>query len=119
MGCTSCYDFALQQIDYALGDNPNGRSYVVGFGTNPPKRPHHRSSSCPDEPAECDWDEYFVNADNPQTLYGALVGGPNYFDYYEDDREDYEMNEVATDYNAGFQSALAGLAMYECPPPNK
>ena len=33
--------YAKKQIDYALGDG--GRSYVVGFGTNPPVRPHHRS----------------------------------------------------------------------------
>ena len=30
-----------RQIDYALDDC--GRSYVVGFGTNPLVRPHHRS----------------------------------------------------------------------------
>lgn len=33
--------WARSQIGYALGDT--GRSFVVGFGTNPPQRPHHRS----------------------------------------------------------------------------
>ena len=33
--------WAAQQVDYALGST--GRSFVVGFGTNPPLRPHHRS----------------------------------------------------------------------------
>jgi len=33
--------FAKSQIDYALGDT--GRSFVCGFGVNPPVRPHHRS----------------------------------------------------------------------------
>lgn len=42
-------------------------------------------------------------------LYGALVGGPNQNDVYSDDRGDYIANEVATDYNAGWQGALAGL----------
>lgn len=32
---------AQQQIHYALGDT--GRSFVCGFGTNPPVRSHHRS----------------------------------------------------------------------------
>ena len=32
--------WAESQINYMLGDN--GRSYVVGFGTNPPTQPHHR-----------------------------------------------------------------------------
>jgi len=32
-------EFARQQIDYMLGDS--GRSFVVGFGHNYPKQPHH------------------------------------------------------------------------------
>jgi len=32
-------EFARQQIDYMLGDS--GRSYVVGFGHDYPKQPHH------------------------------------------------------------------------------
>jgi len=46
---------------------------------------------------------------NYQTLYGALVGGPGVNDEYTDDRGDFIHNEVATDYNAGFQGALAAL----------
>ena len=43
-------------------------------------------------------------------LYGALVGGPSApDDAYTDSRGDYVMNEVATDYNAGFTSAVARL----------
>ena len=34
------YALGKSQIDYILGDS--GRSYVVGFGENPPKNPHHR-----------------------------------------------------------------------------
>ena len=45
---------------------------------------------------------------NPSILNGALVGGPDMWDNYDDDRQDYVSNEVATDYNAGFQSAIAG-----------
>ena len=42
-------------------------------------------------------------------LYGALVAGPDAKGHYEDIRSDYVLNEVACDYNAGFQSALAAL----------
>ena len=42
------FNFAAGQINYMLGDS--GRSYVVGFGNNPPKKPHHRASSCPAVP---------------------------------------------------------------------
>lgn len=34
--------FAKSQIDYILGDT--GRSFVVGFGNNPPVSPHHRAA---------------------------------------------------------------------------
>lgn len=101
-------DFAKKQIDYMLGDS--GRSFVVGFGLNPPKRPHHRSSSCPSAPSKCGWSNFHDPKPNPHVLKGALVGGPDVNDHYKDDREDVAMNEVATDYNAGFQSAVAGLA---------
>ena len=33
--------FVKNQINYMLGDNPNNRSYVVGFGENSPQNPHH------------------------------------------------------------------------------
>lgn len=99
--------FAQKQIHYALGDT--GRSFVVGFGVNPPGKPHHSSSSCPNRPALCDWSAYSSTAPNPQILYGALVGGPDNNDFYVDDRENYVTNEVACDYNAGFQASLAAL----------
>jgi len=34
--------FAKTQIDYMLGDS--GRSFVCGFGNNPPTQPHHAAS---------------------------------------------------------------------------
>lgn len=42
--------FSQKQIHYMLGDS--GRSYVIGFGKNYPKRPHHRASSCPPKPRQ-------------------------------------------------------------------
>ena len=73
----------------------------------------HFSSSCPSRPAVCDWNSYNSPQPNPQTLVGALVGGPDQNDFYEDRRDDYIKNEVATDYNGGFQSAVAGLLHYQ------
>lgn len=37
------------------------------------------------------------------------MGGPNLQDEYEDVRNDAVRNEVAVDYNAGFQGAIAAL----------
>merc|ERR1712008_352175 len=66
-------EFASSQIDFSLGSS--GRSFVVGYGVNPPQRPHHRASSCPDPPSDCS--EGFSNpGPNPHVLYGGLVGGP-------------------------------------------
>ena len=65
--------------------------------------------SCPaDINAHCSWDDYNRDAPNPNVLTGALVGGPDEWDNYNDDRGDYIANEVACDYNAGFQGAVAG-----------
>ncbi|MFI6924869.1 glycoside hydrolase family 9 protein [Nonomuraea spiralis] len=98
------HDFAVRQINYALGDNPRNSSYLIGFGADPPKNPHHRT-------AHGSWTDQITNPVNSRhTLYGALVGGPpDPDDVYTDKRDDYVMNEVATDYNAGFTSALARL----------
>ncbi|WP_182899293.1 glycoside hydrolase family 9 protein [Microbispora sp. H10830] len=99
------HDFAVRQINYALGDNPRKSSYEIGFGTNPPRNPHHRT-------AHGTWTNN-LNGEPEQSrhiLYGALVGGPKSADdAYTDSRADYTMNEVATDYNAGFTSALVRL----------
>jgi len=99
--------FARSQIHYMLGDG--GRSFVCGFGENPPQSPHHASSSCPDRPATCTWTDFGNPGPNPQVLYGALVGGPDQNDGYVDDRADYVANEVSCDYNSGFTGAVAGL----------
>lgn len=100
--------WARKQIDYMLGSN--GRSFVVGWGANPPAQPHHRAASCPWPPASCDYVHQFnAPGPNPHVLAGALVGGPADGDAYEDSRANFQTNEVAFDYNAGFSGALAGL----------
>lgn len=91
-----------------MGNNPMNQNYIVGFTPSSPKRPHHASSSCPMQ-GECTWDAFSNSGPNPLILYGALVGGPNEWDQWSDDRSDYVTNEVTTDYNACWQGALAGL----------
>ena len=103
--------FGKQQIDLLLGDA--GRSFVVDFGKNPPQYPHHSGSSCSnDTSVTCNWDAFKSPKPNPSILEGALVGGPKSeagLSSYVDKRDDYISNEVAIDYNAGFQSAVAAL----------
>ncbi len=99
------HNFAVSQLNYILGDNPNGRSYVMGFGNNPPLNAHHRT-------AHGTWTNNLTGEpeNNRHILYGALVGGPGTpDDQYEDVRTDYIANEVACDYNACFTGALARM----------
>lgn len=94
-------NFMKNQVDYALGST--GRSFVVGFGQNPPQHPHHRT-------AHSSWTDQMTNpAYHRHILYGALVGGPDSSDGYTDEIGNYVNNEVACDYNAGFTGALAKM----------
>lgn len=96
---TTYRTFAKQQVDYALGST--GRSFVVGYGTNSPEHPHHRT-------AHGSWtDSQSQPANHRHTIYGALVGGPGRDDSYTDEIGNYVNNEIACDYNAGFVGALA------------
>lgn len=106
---TDVISWARSQVDYAMGSS--GRSFVVGFGVNPPVREHHAGASCPDRPASCGWPQFDSPNPNPQILYGGLVGGPRGpgDNTYNDVRSDYVTNEVANDYNSGFTGALAAL----------
>lgn len=103
---TRYYDFGKRQIDYALGANPAGRSYVCGFGVDPPVNPHHRT-------AHGAWGDSVLSspAESRHVLHGALVGGPDSMDGYTDSRDNYINNEVATDYNALFSGCLAKLTL--------
>jgi len=97
------HTFAVNQINYMLGNNPLNRSLEVGFGVNPPRHEHHRTAD----------GTYPGSAQDTQacvhTMYGALIGGPDQSDNYTDQRSNYTQNEPADDYNAGFIGALARL----------
>lgn len=67
--------WARSQTKYVLGSDGVGRSFMVGFGDNPPVQAHHRSASCPPAPAACTFDNFNANVPNPHVLYGAMVGG--------------------------------------------
>lgn len=90
-------DAALSNLDYILGKNATGYSFVTGVGYKSPMHPHHRLSFA-DGVAE--------------PIPGLLVGGPNrgkqdglkYNDEpelsYLDDVNSYASNEIAINWNA-------------------
>jgi endoglucanase len=107
---TTYRDFSLSQYEWVKGNNPYGRSFIVGWGTNPPQRPHHRNAFGHDDTLGFD-DPSDPQMDNgipfEHVLWGALVGGPTPADGYADDMNDYQRNEVAIDYNAGLVGSAA------------
>ncbi|KAK9113019.1 hypothetical protein Scep_020538 [Stephania cephalantha] len=114
VGPASLRQQAKAQIDYILGDNPMGLSYMVGYGPKYPQRIHHRGSSLPSvrdhpEPIACKAGTGFFNSSgpNPNVLVGAVVGGPGEDDVYEDDRADFRKSEPTTYINAPLVGALA------------
>lgn len=89
---------ALSNLDYLLGRNATGYSFVTGFGEKSTMYPHHR-------PSEAD--------NNEEPVPGLLAGGPNPgqqddCDYpsnaadesYVDAECSYASNEIAINWNA-------------------
>jgi endoglucanase len=106
---TTYHNFAVQQINYMLGQNPNNMSYEVGFtndGTNTAWSQYPHNSSAHDS-----WDDNLsVPAQTRHLDYGLLVGGPDAAnDQYTDERSNYQETEGAVDYNALFSGDLAAL----------
>ncbi|GAV65778.1 Glyco_hydro_9 domain-containing protein/CBM49 domain-containing protein [Cephalotus follicularis] len=109
--------FAQSQMDYILGDNPRATSYMVGYGNNYPRQVHHRASSI----VSIKVDSSFVSCregyatwfskktGDPNLLTGAIVGGPDAYDNFADERDNYEQTEPATYNNAPLLGILARL----------
>ncbi|KAJ6806987.1 endoglucanase 6-like [Iris pallida] len=110
--------FAKSQVDYILGDNPRATSYMVGYGSTWPQQVHHRASSIvsiKENPSfvSCrggysTW--YGRKASDPNLLDGAVVGGPDAYDDFADERDNYEQTEPATYNNAPLLGVLARLS---------
>ncbi|KAL3690317.1 hypothetical protein R1sor_016626 [Riccia sorocarpa] len=108
--------FAKEQVDYILGTNPHNMSYMIGYGTKFPERLHHRASSIPSvhvHPANIScrdgWTFFAETTENPNQLTGALVGGPDIFDVYQDARWNFEQSEPTNYINAPLVGLLADL----------
>lgn len=89
---------ALSNLDYLLGRNASGYSYVTGYGYKTPMFPHHRPS---------------VADGVKEPIPGLLVGGPNPGmqdkvtlessvpdEAYIDNQNSYATNEIAINWNA-------------------
>jgi endoglucanase len=118
-GSSSIFAFKINlQVDYILGDNPRATSYMVGYGNNYPQRVHHRGSSIVSIKANpkfvscvggyATW--FSSKKSNTNVLTGAIVGGPDAYDDFADERKNYEQTEPATYNNAPLIGVLARLS---------
>ncbi|CAN1265276.1 Endoglucanase 8 [Linum perenne] len=111
---TRIQTFVKTQVDYILGSNPKGMSYMVGYGSKYPTRIHHRGSILPsidNHPQRIKCSEgysYFKSVTtNPNVLTGAVPGGPDMNDDFEDSQTVVTQSEPATYINAPFVGVLA------------
>lgn len=111
------FSAAQRQVDYMLGRNPRGLSYMIGFGRNP-TRVHHRAASLPSirtspQKIECKLGFNWFNSwnPNPNVATGAVIGGPDQGDNIYDSRSNYAQMEPATYVNAPVVGVLSELAV--------
>ncbi|KAF9900387.1 hypothetical protein EC991_007427 [Linnemannia zychae] len=105
--------FAVRQVEYLLGDNPEKTPYVVGVHPNSPTNPHSSLASGGRSTDSIDTEP----VKEAHVLMGALVGGPDRNDRFQDLRSNWRQNEVALDYNAPFTSLMAYQVMTSHDPP--
>ncbi|XWS39574.1 hypothetical protein CRYUN_Cryun18bG0066900 [Craigia yunnanensis] len=94
-------NFAKSQADYILGKNPKSMSYLVGYGPKYPIHVHHRGASIASisilpSRVSCvqGFEAWYRRPEaDPNVIYGALVGGPDQNDNFNDDRSNYEQTE--------------------------
>lgn len=104
---------ARANLDYILGRNATGYSFVTGFGSKPPMFPHHRQSAADG---------------NVDPVPGFVVGGPQpgqqdgceypsdlpattFLDHWCS----YSTNEVAINWNAPLVYLIGALEFYSSP----
>ncbi|PAN38897.1 hypothetical protein PAHAL_7G205500 [Panicum hallii] len=105
--------FARSQLDYILGDNPMKMSYVVGYGGRYPRHVHHRGASTPRNRVRYSctggrrWRD--TKKADPNVLMGAMVGGPDRHDRFNDSRMAFGQTEPTLVGNAGLVAALVAV----------
>jgi endoglucanase len=102
--------WALSQLRYVMGDS--GKSMLVGFGEDPPKRTQDRAAACPNPPEACNvLTSLYSSKEDSHVLKGALVQGPGGQDDMEDVRSS-DSARVGIEMNAALTGALAGIYDY-------
>ncbi len=101
-------DTIQAQTDFLLGRNYYDRSQVTMLGYHPPMKPHHGPSA--GDPTANPWPGLLVGGANNSAMGapGASPITPSDFDWVDDPAQ-YEVNEIAINWNAPFIFATAAL----------
>ena len=91
-------DYAISNLDYLLGRNATGYSFVTGYGTKTPMFPHHRPSAADGikEPVP----GLLVGGPNPGKQDGVALPSSVPDEAYIDNQDSYATNEIAINWNA-------------------
>jgi endoglucanase len=106
-------DAVVSGMNYLLGNNPLGQSYVTGYGERPLENPHHRfwahqaNAKYPSPPSGVVSGGPNSNVDDPYSKSAGLKGCPA-AKCFVDHIEAYSVNEVTINWNA----PLAWVAAY-------
>ena len=94
-------------VDYVLGRNPTGYSYVSGFGSKTPQHLHHRPSEADGVTAPVPG--WLAGGANPGQQDGCVYPSKAPAKSYSDTECSYASNEVAINWNAPLVYVLAAL----------
>jgi endoglucanase len=91
-------DYAISNLDYLLGRNATGYSFITGYGTKTPMFPHHRPSAADGiiEPVP----GLLVGGPNPGKQDGVALPSSVPDEAYTDNQDSYAANEIAINWNA-------------------
>ena len=106
-GDDSINPYSLATVDYIIGKNSSGYSFVVGLGSKFPVYPHHRNFYRVDNNDEGSLPK--LDATYKYVQLGYLVGGSLNPSTYSDNEKSYTSSEGGIDYNAGLVGALGYL----------
>lgn len=113
---------AYKEMDYIMGRNGTGYSYITGHGDNPSKFPHHRPST--NDGITAPWPGMLVGGPNTNVSLEKTGDLTSCYDYktdkypaenYIDATCSYSANEVAINWNAPLVFVVNALQNYETP----
>lgn len=97
---------AIAQLDFLLGVNPFGKSFVSSIGAQAVQNPAHLWGRAVGRTIP----GLLVGGPNDAAQDGVAPGGKKLLSYTDDDRA-YSVNEFAIDYNASLLGLIGALAL--------